>query len=230
MLLMAAAAQAQSLWTSAAADFDIARSLDGYVEGEYRTTDGLSSTERWTVGAGLSYKLLPYLKLGASYKFIDRHVGSRTTKKGNIVDSYRQPRHRLSFDATGSCKLGRLKLSLRERYQFTHRTEQTVAKYDGDDGSRKSDELIEAKDKHVLRSRLKAEYNIRKCALTPYASAELYNSLTGGLATEKLRLTLGTDIALAKKHKLTLFYRYVDSRDDDDLSRNVIGVGYKLSL
>lgn len=230
LCLAAMATQAQSLWTSAEMEFDIARNLDGYVEGEYRTGDSFSGTERWTLGAGLDYKLCQYFKIGASYKFIDRHVDSRTTKKGNIVDSYWQPRHRIAFDATGSYKIGRLKLSLRERYQYTRHTEQTVAKYDGDDGSRKNDEVIEAKDKHILRSRLKADYNIRKSAFTPFASAEIYNSLTGGFDTKKIRYTVGTDIDLSKKHKLSLFYRYIDSNDDDDANTNIIGVGYKFNL
>lgn len=224
------ASHAQALWTTATADFDIAPKLSGYVEGEYRTTDALESTDRWSIEGGLSYKFCPYFKLGASYTFINQHVDSRTTKKGNIVDSYWQPRHRFSVDATGSYKFGKLKLSLRERYQFTHHTEQTVAKYDGDDGSQKSDEVIEAKDKHVLRSRLKAEYNISKSIFTPFASAEIYNSLSDGFSTKKLRYTVGTDISIAKHHDLSLYYRYVDTRDDDESSLNVIGVGYKFSF
>lgn len=225
------ASQAQALWTSASADFDIANNLGGYIEGEYRTNDGLSSTNRWSVEGGLTYKFCPYFKIGASYTFIRQHVDSRTTKKGNIVDSYWQPRNRFAFDATGSYKLGKLKLSLRERYQFTHHTEQTVAKYDGDDGSRKSDEVVEAKDKHILRSRLKAEYNISKSIFTPFASVEMYNSLSDGFSTKKLRYTIGTDISIAKHHDLSLYYRYVDNHDDDDdLSLNVIGVGYKFSF
>lgn len=230
LCLIATATQAQSLWTSAGMDFKVAKNLNGYVEGEYRTGDKLSGTDRWTLGLGLDYKLCPYIKIGASYKFIDRYKDSRTTKKGNIIDSYWQPRHRLSFDVTGNYKFGRLRLSLRERYQYTHQTEQTVAKYDGDDGSQKDDELIEAKDKHTLRSRLKAEYNIRKSALTPFASIEIYNSLNNGFASEKLRYTLGTDISLSKRHTLSVFYRYVDSRDDDDDDMSVIGIGYKFSL
>lgn len=231
LAITSATSWAQALWTSAAADFDIAHNLSGYVEGEYRTGDNFSSVNRWTLGAGLSYKFCPYFKLGASYTYIHKHEDSRTTKKGNIVDSYWQPRHRLALDATGSYKTGRLKLSLRERYQFTHRTEQTVAKYDGDDGSRKSDEVIEAKDKHVLRSRLKAEYDIRKSVFTPFASAEAYNSLQEGFSLAKLRYTVGTDIRLAKHHDLSLFYRYIDNRDDDDdPSLSVIGVGYKFSF
>jgi len=218
--------RAQALWSSAAAEFDIAKNLSGNVEGEYRTTDNMSSTNRWSLSAGLDYKFCRHFKLGASYTFIDHHSDSRTTKKGNIVSSYWQPRHRFAIDATGSYRLGNMKLSLRERYQFTHHTEQTVAKYDGDDGSRKSDELIEAKDNQVLRSRLKAELDIKKTIFTPFASFEIYNSLTDGFSTDQLRYTVGTELSLSKRHKLNLFYRYVNDRGDNDGNLNVIGVGY----
>lgn len=221
------ATRAQALWSSATADFDITKKLSGSIEGEYRTTDKLSSTDRWSLAAGLDYKFCPYFKLGASYTFIDNHADQRTTSKGNIVSSYWQPRHRFAIDATGSYKLGMVKLSLRERYQFTHNTEQTVAKWDGDDGSRKSDEVIEAKDKQVLRSRLKADLDIRKSIFTPFASVEIYNSLTSGFSTEQLRYTIGTDLSLSKHHELSIFYRFVNERDEGDENLNVIGVGYK---
>lgn len=219
--------RAQAIWSSAAAEFDITKKLSGNVEGEYRTTDKLSSTDRWSLSAGLDYKFCRYFKLGASYTFIDAHADSRTTSKGNIVSSYWQPRHRIAIDATGSYRLGNLKLSLRERYQFTHHTEQSVAKYDGDDGSRKSDELIEAKDKHILRSRLKADLDIDKSIFTPFASFEIYNSLTDGFSTEQLRYTIGTELSLSKHHELSLFYRFVNDRGDNDENLNVIGIGYK---
>lgn len=223
------ASRAQALWTSASADFGIAKNLTGYVEGEYRTTDNFSSTDRWNMTVGMDYKFCPYFKMGVDYTFIDKHVDSRTTNKGNIVDSYWQPRHRFSVDATGSYKVGRLKLSLRERYQFTHHTEQTVAKYDGDDGDRKSDEVIEAKNKQVLRSRLKGEYKIAKSIFTPFVSFEIYNSLTDGFSADQLRYTVGTDLSLSKHQELNLFYRFVDGRRGDS-NLNVIGVGYKYSF
>jgi len=230
MLLAAMPLRAQSLWTSATADFDLARNVGVYVEGELRTTDKLSSVGRWSLETGVDYKPCRNLKLGAGVSFIDRRVESRVTNKGNVVAGYWQPRYRLHLGATGSCKVGRLKLSLREHYQFTHHTGQTVAKYDGIDGTRKGDEIIEAKDKYVLRSRLKAEWAIRKSALAPFVSAEVYNSLADGFSVEKLRLTIGSDIRLAKHHDLSLFYRYVDSRDNDDPALHVMGVGYKFSL
>lgn len=222
--------QAQSLWTTAEMDFKMAKNVTGNVGGEYRTTDGLGGTERWAVFAGVDYKPLKWLKLSAEYKFLDCWNDSRTTKKDNVVDSYWQPRHRLSLSATGRYRTGRFTISLRERYQYTHSTEQTVPKWDGDDGSAKSDEVIEAEDKHVLRSCLKAEYNVKGCALTPFASVEAYNSLTDGFSHEKMRYTIGADYDINKHHAVTLFGRYIDKADGDEGDGFVIGVGYKFSL
>lgn len=104
-----------------------------------------------------------------------------------------------------------------------------MPKRDGDDGSMKADELIEASHKHVLRSRLKAEYNIRKSGFIPFASCELYNSLSG-FAYEKTRWTVGTDYKFNKRHSVSVFYRYIDQSDDDDTNGHVIGVGYSFRL
>lgn len=221
--------RAQSLWTSAEMKFGMAKGLSGYAEGEYRTADELDATERWAASAGLNYKLWNWLKMSAGYTYIHRHVESRTTKKGNIVSDYWQPRHRVSFALTGSYSWNRFTFSLRERYQYTYNTAQTVAKWDGDDGSAKSDEVIEAKGKHVLRSRLKAEYNIRKSGFTPFATIELYNSLNG-FTYEKTRWTLGTDYKFNKRHSISAFYRYIDRSDDDDANSHVIGIGYSFKL
>lgn len=221
--------RAQGLWTAAEMKFGMAKGLSGHVGGEFRTADGLDGTERWAASAGMDYKLSRWLKMSAEYKYIHRHVESRVTKKGNIVSDYWQPRHRASFALTGSYSWNRFTFSLRERYQYTYRTEQTAAKRDGDDGSAKADELIEASHRHVLRSRLKAEYNIRKSGFTPFASCELYNSLSG-FTYEKTRWTVGTDYKFSKRHSVSAFYRYIDRNDDDDTGGHVIGVGYSFKL
>lgn len=221
--------RAQSLWTSAEMKFGMAKGLSGYVEGEYRTADGMDGTERWAASAGLDYKLCRWLKMSAGYTYIHRHVESRITKKRNVVAGYWQPRHRASFALTGSYSWNRLTFSLRERYQYTYRMEQTVPKRDGDDGSAKADELVETSHRHVLRSRLKAEYNIRRSGFTPFASCELYNSLSG-FSYEKTRWTVGTDYKISRHHSVGVFYRYIDRSDDDDTNGHVIGVGYSFRL
>lgn len=230
VLCMAASVlRAQSLWTSVDMKFGLAKGLSGYVEGEFRTVDGLDGTERWAASAGLDYRLCRWLKMSAEYKYIHRHVESRTTRKGNIISDYWQPRHRLSFALTGSYSWNRFSFFLRERYQYTYHTEQAVAKWDGDDGSAKTDELVGASHKQVLRSRLKAEYNICKSGFTPFVSCELYNSLSG-FTYEKTRWTVGTDYKFNKRHSVSVFYRYIDRSDDDDTNGHVIGVGYSFKL
>lgn len=228
LALSVATVNAQSLWTSAEIKGGIAKNVKAFAEIENRTTDGIDGTQRWSGRVGLDYKPLKWLKLGADYTFIYQHEDSRTTKKGNIIDSYWQPRHRLGLSATGSIDCGDFTFSLRERYQYTYKAEKTVAKYDGDSGSRKDDEVIESENKNTLRSRLGVEYNIRKCPVTPFASVELYNDLSDAFATDKTRYTVGAEWKISKSHSLELFYRYINAHDDDDL--NVIGLGYKFSL
>lgn len=219
----------QSLWTSAEMKFGMAKGLSGYVEGEFRTANRLDGPERWAASMGLDYKLYKWLKMSVGYTYIHKHIESRVTKKGNIVSDYWQPRHRASFTLTGSYSWNHFTFSLRERYQYTYRTEQVVPKWDGDDGSAKEDELIEASHKHVLRSRLKVEYDIRKSGFTPFASCEVYNSLSG-FTYEKTRWTVGSDYKFNKRHSINMFYRYIDRSDDDDTNGHVIGVGYSFKL
>lgn len=222
---------AQSLWTSAEMKMKLAKGINAFVEGEYRTHDGMSSTERWSGSLGADYKVCNYLKMTAAYTYIHQHTEKETTKKGNIIPPYWQPKHRGSFALTGSYDWNKFSFSLRERYQYTYRTEQYVPKFDSDGVTPKDDELVNAKHKHVLRSRLEVEYKIsKKCPFSPYASAELYNLLSDGFDKEKIRWTVGTSYKINKKHSLDLFYRYIDATDDDEDGGHVIGVGYKFKL
>jgi hypothetical protein len=227
MMLWAAASSvsAQSLWTSAEAKARLARGLNVYAEGEYRTADGMDATERWAGSLGVDYRLIKPLKIGAGYTYIHQRQAESYTRKGNVISAYWQPKHRWHLDVTGSLRTGRLLWSLRERYQLTHRTAQSVAKYDSD-GSAKSDEQIEAQNKQVLRSRLQAEYLIGKSRFRPYASAEVYNALDEGFDYTKSRFTLGTEYKLNKQHELDVFYRYIHKDDSDEGAGHVIGVGY----
>jgi hypothetical protein len=226
MLMGGVSAQAQALWTSAEAKARLAKGLSVYAEGEYRTADGMDTTDRIAASAGLNYRLLKPLKIGAGYTYIHQREATETTHKGNIIPTYWQPKHRLEFDVTGTYRTGRIQWSLRERYQLTHRTSQTVKKFDSDGVTPKSDELIEANTKHMLRSRLEAEYLIKKSRFTPFASMEVYNSLTDGFDYKKFRLTLGTDYKLARQHSLSLYYRYINRDDSDEKSGHVVGIGY----
>lgn len=223
------ALQAQSLWTSAEMKMKVTKGLNAFVEGEFRTHDGMESVERWSGTVGLDYKISKYLKATAGYTYIHQQTETETTKKSNIIPPYWQPKHRASFALTGNYDWNRFSFSLRERYQYTYRTEQSVPKFDSDGVTPKNDELIEAKHKHVLRSRLEVEYNIPKCKFTPYVSCEVYNVLNG-FDTEKTRWTAGTSYKLNKKHSLDVYYRYIDESDGDEDGGHVIGIGYKFKM
>lgn len=218
------------VWISAEAKKKIFPGFDAFVEGEFRTCDGLQNVERWSATAGVSYRVMPWLKADGGYTFIYSNRSGELTKKGNWIPSYWSPRHRFTASLTGRYTWNRLELSLRECYQFTHRTALSVPKYDGDDGTRKNDEEISAKSKNVLRSRLQAEWNIRKSPFSPYASCELYHNMTDGWALDKTRWTLGTGYKINKKHALDFFYRYQNRSDEDETNGHVLGAGYKLKF
>ncbi len=230
MTMSFTALHAQSLWTSAEMKLKIISGLNGFIEGEYRSLDELSGTERWAGTIGLDYKPLSFLKLTAGYTYIHQYVEQEITKKGNIISSYWQPKHRTFIAVTGSYKWNRFTFSLRERYQHTYRTEEHVPKFDSDGVTRKKDEFVGARVKHILRSRFEVEYDIKKCKFKPYASYELYNSIEDGFAKDKSRYSIGTGYKFNKKHSVNIYYMYIDHSDEDEASGNVIGIGYKFNL
>lgn len=221
---------AQSIWTSAEAKYKVTKNLGVSAEGEYRTNDGVSATGRWDVSIGADYKILKQLKFSTGYTFIRQRVEKEVTKKGNIIPAYWQPKHRFYADLTGSYDWNRFTFSLRERYQYTYRTEQSVPKFDSDGVTPKSDEEIAAKSKHVMRSRIGIEYSIRKSNFTPYVTCEFYNSLNDGFDLDKIRYTVGSDYKFDKHNSVTLYYRYIDKDDSDETAGHVIGVGYKFKF
>jgi hypothetical protein len=148
LLLATTAMVAQSdfgVWTSIEGSTKLNKQLELSLEGEYRTQDMSSMTERIATGISLSYKnknFLPFLKADVGYSFMSMNYLGETTikyeteedgsyeldgagnpipKHMNVDDAYWVARHRFTASLTGSVKWGRFKFSLRERYQFTHR-------------------------------------------------------------------------------------------------------------
>jgi opacity protein-like surface antigen len=218
---------AQELWTTAGVDLSINKKLKADVELECRTTDELSDLSRWSISAGLSYKICKYLKAGISYKFIYDHNGNEYDDDDVYTPYYWQPRQRFGAGMTGSYKFGRLSLSLREMYQYTyHRERVTSASYDIFAGEWSFNKQTISKHKGYLRSKLEAEYNIRKSRFTPFASCELYSDVSD-FDTSKVRYTLGTDYKINKHNALNVFYRFIDGKNNDS---HVIGIGYTFKI
>ena len=230
---------------SVEADKKINKKFTVGLEAEMRTRDDVKTVDRWSAGVQVSYKLLSWLKASAGYTFLyDNNErisyyeeGDGKVEKGvvNVGDpkkcaQYWGTRHRFQVSLTGSHKLGNLELSLRERWQYTYRPEYTVDErwsyfdddYDGEEHT------YRGRGKNVLRSRLQAEYKIKGFPGTPYAHVELFNSWS----LEKVRYTVGYNWKINKQHSVGLFYRYqtVNSDDDNEANRHLIGLDYQLKF
>lgn len=227
-LLCAASAGAQELWLNAEAKYSITKKLKADIEIEHRSRRHFEATSRWSGSVALSYKLLPWLSASASYKFLSDYDEGKITKKGNIVGPYWQYANRAQVGLTGSLKLGKFELSLREAYQYTHFNSTYANKYDSF-GNAKDDEYIEGKNRNLLRSRIEAEYkHKKKCLVTPFASIELYNDFSDSFSVRKVRYTAGADFRINKHNSISAFYRFVDRMNSSN--SNVIGVSYQFKF
>lgn len=142
--LVAAQKSDFGVWTSIEASTKLNKQLELSLEGEYRTQDMSSQSERIATGISLSYKnkKVPFLKADVGYSVMSMYGLGETTIKyeknddgsyeqdenGNFIPKHKNvdapywyTRHRGTASLTGSVKWGRFKFSLRERYQFTHR-------------------------------------------------------------------------------------------------------------
>jgi long-subunit fatty acid transport protein len=230
------------LWTGASVTKKLNSKWSLEAEGEFRTQDALNKVDRWSGSLGVNYKAFDFLKVGAGYTFLYTYNMEEWKEKYdddelagyNVSSSYWMPKHRFTFDVTGSQDLGRFSVSLRERLQYTHNNSKTILKnkmrfYGTTDSlflKGTENKTVDEKDKWSLRSRLKVEYNIRHCPLTPFASYEIYNDLKDNFSYQKMRIELGGEYKLNKHQSLSLSYLYSTSGDDDEPDGHILSVDY----
>ena len=223
------------LLMSAEAEKKVNKKLSLSLEAEMRTRNNLKTMDRWKFGIGASYKLTPWLKANAGYDLLYTNFRDDTDYKSSGANNHWRPsywgiKHRFHIALTGSYKFGNnLKLSLRERWQYTYRPEKTVQRWDFDD-EQWEDKVRAGKGRNQLRSRFEVTYDQKSALFVPFASMELYNSWS----IEKIRYTVGTDIRLSKQHSLSAFYRFQNMKnvdpDDYDPDMHYIGIGYKFKF
>lgn len=234
---MTLAANAQDsdfgMWYELGAEKKLSQKWSLGLEGEFRTRNNSRTADRWGAGLNAEYKIVKGLKASAGYTFLyDNNqevfdLKSDGLRPNKWTPSYWGVRHRLNVSLAGNVDVGRLNISLRERWQYTYRPEATGKKYDFDEETWKA---VKGKGKNVLRSRLQMTYDIPHWKLDPTASAEMFND-KGGIA--KMRYQLGVDYKYKKKHVFGLTYRYQNVNDDDDdneLNSHLIGLSYKIKL
>lgn len=223
------------LIASAEAEKKLGKKLTVGIEAEMRTRNDFKTLDRWNFGIGADYKFNKWLKGDIGYNLLNQNFREDIDYKSSGSYNHWRPsywgvKHRLHASLTGSYKFQNgLKLSLRERWQYTYRPEKTVQRWDFDDEAWE-DKVRSGKGKNQLRSRLQIEYDRKGALLTPYASVELYNSWN----VEKIRYTIGTDFQLSKQHSLGVFYRFQNMKnvDADEYTPDMhyIGLGYKFKF
>lgn len=229
-------------------DIPLAKNLSLEWSEQVRMHNNVSDVDKILSTVGLNYKVLPWLKVGASYSFVNvRDEDVVLVNDKSVPDVTWKNRHLVNVDVTGSYKVGRVKLSLRERVRFNFRTDQVI-KYEHPNPA------------ISLRSRLKAAYDIRQCRWEPYAYVELYNTLNAVTAVpnykeyniaykqyiSRIRFSVGTEFKINNYHRLDIYYRFhMNQSYDLDYKNNkgdlkewrhekqnchVIGLDYKFKL
>lgn len=243
---MALSANAQEddfgTWISVEAQKSCNKRFSWSTEIELRTRDASKAIDRMSLDYQGNYKLWPWMKVTGGFAFLYDHnkrishyqEGDKDVVKGYVeVGDAKNRREfwgvrlRGFLSATVSRQYGKLKLSLRERWQYTYHFRRTaLGRYNY--YYKKSDSMghvFGAKGKNELRSRLSAEYKISKKAPTPYMSIEAYNCWE----LEKMRYTIGTEWRISKGNTLDMFYLYQHEYDHDydTPHRHIVGIGYK---
>ena len=246
-------------WVSVGAKKSLGTQWSLGLEAEYRAQDN----SRWAFGLDAGYKLNKVIKFGAGYTLLYNRRPEKLKGDPTVDDEYTRtpaycyPRHRFIVEATADKRFWKwLRVSLRERYQLTYRPEKDYSKMEyakvpifDDDWNYLGDEWMESvtqKTKsstttQLLRSRLKLEVDKKGWKFTPFASAELCNSVRVGdrFNVDKVRTAFGTSYKLNKQHEFTLGYvlTFVFN-DDDELSDKVtynnrihaVSVGYNFKF
>ena len=132
-------AQSESgLLLEAEAEKKLSKKVSVALEAEMRTRNDFKTMDRWSIGIGGEYKPVKYLKLGAGYTLLNTNFREGISYKAdgnynNWRPSYWGVRHRFNVSATGTYKFrNNLRISLRERWQYTYRPEKSVQRWDFD--------------------------------------------------------------------------------------------------
>lgn len=243
------------VWTSIDASKKLTEKMKFGLEGEFRTTDGVKEIDRRSLGFSLSYKAFTWLKADVGYIFMNTYEPAETkTEFFDVVDgeekystkydhAYRVNKDRLFASLTANFDVGRFEFSFRERLQYTYTndaftTEDKDTWYykdevnlaDPDIDTKTEVEQKDPKRNTTLRSRLTVKWDIRKCPIKPFVSAELFTRVDEWRFHDKIRYRAGADYKIDKDNSVSLFYIYQNANDDDEPAGHAIGASYSFDL
>lgn len=239
------------IWTSIDASKKLTDKLKFGIEGEFRTTDGVKEVDRRALGVSMSYKMFTWLKADIGYIYMNSFEPEEITIKDQIDENkynynrdhaYRVNKDRLFVALTGSFDIGRLEFSIRERLQYTYTNDAFTTEDKGRWEYKNGDldtpvfnettevEQKDAKRNTTLRSRLTVKWDIRKCHVKPFVSAELFTRTDEWRFHDKIRYRAGASYKIDKDNEVSLFYIYQDANDNDEPAGHAIGASYSFDL
>jgi hypothetical protein len=188
------------IWASLGAMKDIGK-WDLKLNTELRTSDNSSQIHRWDMELVVAYSIIKQVKMGLGYTFMYFN---------DVKYSDFQPRQRYDVFIQGKQRLGDFKFILREKIQRTIKDERDRIKEIGIYDNYKINPEWE------WHNRIKIEYNIPHCRITPSLSFESFYQLNNpdGNTFSDLRYKLSFKYKLNKHHELSI-YGLIDKETDE---------------
>ncbi|MBR4735279.1 MAG: DUF2490 domain-containing protein [Bacteroidales bacterium] len=218
-LLVPAVSFGQSFSTGGRAavgvDYKVSKGFHIEAEEEVRTADSFAGLGSLRTTLGISYKPLNFLKVGAGYTLINPYKIGKELDDDVLYTGFWAPRHRFFADVTGTLKLGKFNLSLRERFQFTHNADNDLNVYQSTRNALALKSRIGVKYKgwRYVEPSLSFEaraalndpwgYTSGSAQTTSDTKREFYTYTHTGYTHayfDRLRLNLGVDITPSKYH------------------------------
>lgn len=197
-------------WLTVNITKDLTKRLELEFEEEVRIVRDFGKISRFGTSAGLSYQLANFLKAAAGYEWLYRH---------DINDDLWDNRHRVYFQLVAKAKLGRIDVSLKEKFQSTYINEDIKG--------------FDYSPENYLRSRLQVAWDIKGSKMEPYASVEMHNQLNNpdGNSIDDWRYTAGVEFPLAKKLDLDTYLRLDHEQNvKNPVDLYLIGINLKWKL
>ena len=165
---------------------------------QVRLHNNFKDLDKIVSSVGVSYKPFDFLRVGADYSFVNEK---------NLSDGDWDIKHRVNFDVTGMYRVGRVKLSLRERVRVQFRSD-SVCKYEH------PDPFV------TLRSRFKVAYDVFQSRWEPYVFAELYTTLNAPAPVpnykeyplkrdnyiNRIRFAVGAEYKINMQNRIDVYY------------------------
>ena len=167
LLPLSAFAQQFGARASMEADVKIRKGLHVSAEEEIRVGAGKPGIDNVRSTLGVSWKASKNFKFGAGYTLINPYKFKYDDNGDLSYKGFWYPRHRLFADATASVDFGDFHVSLKERFQFTHRTDDSLNVYQN------------ARNALALKSRIGVKYKGYKdwYGIEPFGYFELRTAL-----------------------------------------------------